>query len=52
MNQGVEIHSKAVMTQVFTLVDIIVELGTTIQESKGYIEASPFIILTLNYSKL
>ena len=41
MNEGVEINCKAFMTQVFTV--HLVELGTAIEKSKGYIEASTFI---------
>ena len=36
MNKRVEIHCKEVTTQVFTL--ILVELGTAIANSKGYLE--------------
>ena len=30
MNEGADIHCKAVTTQVFTIVDLLVELGTDI----------------------
>ena len=43
MNEGVEIHFKAVMIQVFTVVGLIVELGTAIEKPKGYIKAYPSI---------
>ena len=43
MNEVVEIHYKAFMTQVFVLVGLIVELGTAIEKSKGYIDAYPSI---------
>ena len=39
MNEGVDIHCKAVMNQVFLLVGLLVELGTCIEKSKGSIEA-------------
>ena len=32
MNKGVDIHCKAVTTQVFTVVGLIVELGTDIEK--------------------
>ena len=35
MNEGVDIHCKAVTTQLFTLVGLLVELGTAIEKSKG-----------------
>ena len=41
MNEGVEIHCKAVTTQVFTVVGLLVELGTAVAKSKGSLEASP-----------
>ena len=43
MNKGVEINCKAVTAQVFTVVGILVELGTSIAKSKGSIDASPSI---------
>ena len=39
MNEEVDIYCKAVTTQVFT--DLLLELGTDIVKSKGYIEAFP-----------
>ena len=36
MSNGVKIHCKAVTTQVFTV--LLVELGTAILKSKGYLE--------------
>ena len=41
MDEGVKINCKAFMTQVFTV--LLVELGTDIEKSKGYIEAYTFI---------
>ena len=41
MNEGVEIHYKAVKTQVFKV--LLFELGTSIEKSKGSIEASTSI---------
>ena len=35
MNKGVDIHCKAVMTQVFTVVALLVELGIAIAKSRG-----------------
>ena len=43
-NKGVNSPCKAVTTQVFTLVGLLVELVTAIEKIKGSIEASPFII--------
>ena len=43
MNEGVEIRCKAVMTQVFTVVGLLVELGTAIAKPMGYLKASPSI---------
>ena len=43
MNEVVEIHYKAFMTQVFVLVGLIVELGTAIVKPKCYLDASPSI---------
>ena len=37
-NKGVKINCKAVTTQVFSLLGLIVELGTSIERSKGSIE--------------
>ena len=51
MNEGVEINCKAFMTQVFTV--HLVELGTAIEKSKGYIETSTSInepYVKLNYN--
>ena len=42
-NKGVEIHCKAVTTQVFTVVGLIVELGLAIVKLKFSIEASTTI---------
>ena len=39
INKRVKIHCKAVTTQVFTLVGLLVELGTAIEKSKGSLEA-------------
>ena len=41
MNEGVDIHCKAVTTQVFTV--LLVELGTAISKSKVSLEAYPSI---------
>ena len=43
INEGVEIHCKAVINQVFTVVGLIVELGTAIEKSKGSLDAYPSI---------
>ena len=43
MNEGVNIHYKSVMTQVFTVLGLVVELGTAISKSKGYLEAYLYI---------
>ena len=43
MKNGVNIHSKAVTTQVFTVVYLIVELSTTISNPKGSIYESTSI---------
>ena len=43
MNKSVNICCKAVTTQVFTVVVIIVELGKAIAKLKGSREASPYI---------
>ena len=42
MNEGVDIHCKGVMTQLITV--LIVELGTSIEKSKGYFDSSYSII--------
>ena len=39
INKVVEIHFKAVTTQFFTVVGLLVELVTYIVKVKGYIEA-------------
>ena len=39
MNEGVNIFCKAVTTQTFKVVGLLVELGTYIEIPKGYIEA-------------
>ena len=41
MNKGVDIHCKAFITKVFTV--LLVELGTTISKSKGHLESYPSI---------
>ena len=41
INEGSEMHCKAVTTQVFTV--LLVELGTSIAKSKSYLEAYPSI---------
>ena len=41
MREELEIHFKAVTTQVFTA--LLVELGTFVEKLKGYLEAYPFI---------
>ena len=43
MNEGFKISCKAVMTQLFTVLGILVELSKTIAKPKGYLEASPSI---------
>ena len=43
MNKGVEIRCKAVTTHVFTVVGLLVELGTPVAKSKGYLRAYPSI---------
>ena len=43
MNEGVEVSCKSVMEQVFTLVDLIVKLSTSISKSKVWIEVFPSI---------
>ena len=43
MNEGAEIHCKAVTTQVFTVVGLLIELGTAIVKSKGSLGESPSI---------
>ena len=42
MNEGVKIVCKSVMTQVFTVVGLLVELGTYIAKSKGSLESYPY----------
>ena len=39
MNRGVEIRCKVVMAQLFTTVDLLVELCTSITKSKSSIES-------------
>ena len=41
MNNGVEIHCKAVTTQVFTV--LLVELGKSIEKSNSSLKAYPSI---------
>ena len=43
MHEGVKISCKAVTAQFFTVVGLIVKLGTDIEKPKGYIYASPSI---------
>ena len=43
MNEVVKVYCKAVTTQVFTVVSLLVELGTSIAKSKDYIDAYPSI---------
>ena len=43
MNNGVKIHCKAVMTQVFTVVGLIIELGKEFEKPKGSLESPPSI---------
>ena len=43
MNEAVNIHCKAVMNQVFTVVDLLVEISTAIEKSKGSLEVDPSI---------
>ena len=38
-NEGVNIRCKAVTTNVFTVVGLLVELSTAIEKSKGYIKS-------------
>ena len=40
MNNGVNIHCKAVTAQVFTIVGFLVEIGISIEKSKGNHEES------------
>ena len=44
MNGGVEIHCKAVTTQVFTVLCLLGELGIDITKSNYYFEASTSIM--------
>ena len=46
MNEGVEIHCKSVTAQVFTVVGLIVEIGTAIAKSRGFLEANHSIRLS------
>ena len=41
MNEVVGVHCKAVTTQVFTV--LLIELGTAMEKSKGYLASSPSI---------
>ena len=43
MNEGVRINCKSVITQVFTVVVLLVELSTAIEKLKGYLEEPPYI---------
>ena len=52
MNEGVRMHCKSVMANLFTLVGLLVETSTAIQK-KGSLEASIFIstnYITVTYS--
>ena len=44
MKKGVDIRSKAVTTQVFTVVGLLVEPGASISKIKGYLEDYPSIM--------
>ena len=44
MKKGVNICSKAVTTQVFTVVGLLVEPGASISKIKGYLEDCPSIM--------
>ena len=41
INEGADIHCKEVATKVFTV--LLVELCTSIEKPKGYLEAPPYI---------
>ena len=43
MKQGAEINYKSFTTQVFMVVGLLVEFGSAISKSKGYLEESPSI---------
>ena len=43
MNKGVDIHSKSVTTQVFTVVGVIIDLDISLSKPKGTIYSSPSI---------
>ena len=38
MNKGVKIHCKAFTTKLFTVLGLLVEIGTSIEKSKIYLE--------------
>ena len=43
MNEGVDIRCKTFTTQVFTVLGLLVEFGTVIEKSQGYLTASTYI---------
>ena len=43
MNEGVNMRCKLVTYQVFTVVDLLVEISTSTEITKGYFEAYPSI---------
>ena len=50
-NKGVSMHCKAVTTNCFKVLDLLVEHRTDIEKPKGYLEAStnirqPYVTLT------
>ena len=44
MNEGVNMSFKAVTTQVFTVLELLVELSKTIEKPKISLDAYPYII--------
>ena len=44
MNKGVKMRCKAVMNNIFIVLDLIVEPSTVIVKPNGYLEAYPSII--------